>query len=198
MNDPNSAIPDAAKPAAWLRYDAWRGDRHRRFTARHTHDLPRWRNRTTYRRVVVVQASAVLVMIAGSVVAFTSSRWFMAAGIVGVVITVACQRILRIITGSIGDAPVSALDEIQLAQRNSARAIAYFVLCTLMLIPYFVLIALSIPDHVDGQAIYGAAVLLISLLVAGTVLPSMLTAWWMADADPEDYAEAASERSALV
>ncbi len=105
------------------------------------------------------------------------------------VVTITSQRLLRIITGSVGDAPVSALDEIQLAQRNSARSIAFIVLFSLMFIPYFILIAMSIPDHIDRQAIYGVAILLISLVLAAGVLPSMLTAWWMADSDPEDYAE---------
>ena len=51
------------------------------------------------------------------------------------------------------------------------------------------LIGLSNLDNVDPQAIYGVAILLISLMLAAAVLPSMLTAWWMADPDPEDYAE---------
>lgn len=189
MYDPNSAIPETAKPAVWRCYDAWRGRRHRRFAARTAHQLPRWRNRKSYRRVVAAQAAAVVVMIVGSVIAFFSSDWFLIPFFIGAATTLACQRILRIITGSIGDAPITALDEIQLAQRNSARSIAFIVLFSLMFIPYFVLIGLSNLDNVDPQAIYGVAILLISLMLAAAVLPSMLTAWWMADPDPEDYAE---------
>ncbi|WHU48040.1 hypothetical protein QNM97_03285 [Gordonia sp. L191] len=189
MYDQNSAIPEDAQPELWRRYDEWRGERHRRFTARHAHRLPRWRNRRAYRRVVVAQALAIALMTVGAVIGFFSDVWFLPPWILGAVVTITAQRLLRIITGSVGDAPVSALDEIQLAQRNSARSIAFIVLFSLMFIPYFILIAMSIPDHIDRQAIYGVAILLISLVLAAGVLPSMLTAWWMADSDPEDYAE---------
>ena len=81
---------------------------------------------------------------------------------------------------------MSALDEIQLAQRNSARSIAYFALFTLMFIPYAILVTLGGFDQVRGQYVYGTGMLLIALVLGAVFIPSMLTAWWMADADPED------------
>ena len=186
MHDPNSAIPDEAKPAVWLRYDEWRGERHRRFNERHAHRLIGWRRRKVYRRLVVAQGLCVLLVVVGALVAFVSRQWFvipLAAGIVGALI---CQRLVRIVTGSIGDAPVSALDEIQLAQRNSARSIAYFTLFMLMFIPYVLLVVLGGFDEVKGQYVYGTGMLLIALVLVAAFIPSMLTAWWMADADPED------------
>ncbi|MGC4935708.1 hypothetical protein ACLQ3C_18725 [Gordonia sp. DT30] len=189
MYDPNSAIPEDAKPELWRRYDQWRGDRHRRFAQRTAHQLTRWRNRRGYRTVVVAQAVCILILLAGAVVSFVSPTWFLLPFLVGVAGSLVCQRTLRIITGSIGDAPVTALDEIQLAQRNSARSLAFIVLFTLMFVPYIALIVLSIPDHVPGQVIYGLGMLTISLMLAAAVLPSMLTAWWMADPDPEDFAD---------
>lgn len=189
MYDPNSAIPEDAKPAIWRRYDAWRGDRHRKFAARTAGQLHGWRNQRSFRRVVIAQALGATLMLVASVAAFFTKTWFLVPFLLGMVATLLCQRILRIITGSIGDAPVTALDEIQLAQRNSARSIAFIVLFSLMFIPYFVLIGLSIPTQVSSQAIYGVAILLISLMLVAAVLPSMLTAWWLADPDPEDFAD---------
>lgn len=187
MYDPNSAIPDEAKPALWRRYDAWRGERHIRFVRKHARDLMSWRNRRGYRRVVMAQMLSVSITLVATLISFFNNAWFLIPFLIGVTGTLVCQRILRIITGSVGDAPVSALDEIQVAQRNSARSIAFIVLFTLMFIPYFVLVAFSLADHVDGQLIYGSAILIVSLLLMAATLPSMLTAWWMADADPEDY-----------
>ncbi|WLP91989.1 hypothetical protein [Gordonia sp. NB41Y] len=187
MYDPNSAIPEEAQPVFWRRFDAWRGERHQRFTARNAGRLRSWRNRRTYRRVVIAQMTSVLVMLLGAVPAFFDKTWFVIPFVGGALATLVWQRILRIITGSIGDAPVTALDEIQLAQRNSARSLAFIVLFTLMFIPYLVLIGLSVQDEVAGQTVYGVAILLVSLLLSAGVLPSMLIAWWMADPDPDDY-----------
>ena len=186
MHDPNSAIPDDAKPALWLRYDEWRGERHRQFIERHAHKLVGWRRRTVYRRLVVVQAICAFLVLVGAVIAFFSRQWFIIPLGVGILGALACQRLLRIVTGSVGDAPVSALDEIQLAQRNSARSIAYFALFTLMFIPYAILVTLGGFDQVRGQYVYGTGMLLIALVLGAVFIPSMLTAWWMADADPED------------
>ncbi|GAC48817.1 hypothetical protein [Gordonia aichiensis] len=186
MHDPNSAIPDDAKPALWLRYDEWRGERHRQFIERHAHKLVGWRRRTVYRRLVVVQAICAFLVLVGAVIAFFSRQWFIIPLGVGILGALACQRLLRIVTGSVGDAPVSALDEIQLAQRNSARSIAYFALFTLMFIPYIILVTLGGFDEVRGQYVYGTGMLLIALVLGAVFIPSMLTAWWMADVDPED------------
>lgn len=189
MHDPNSAIPEEAKPAIWRRYDEWRGERHRRFAERTAGQLPRLRNRGSYRRVVLAQAVAVTVTIVGAGTAFVTSTWFMIPFLAGTAGSLVCTWVLRIITGSIGDAPVSALDEIQLAQRNSARSIAFIVLTTLMFIPYFLLLAFTVPDRLNHQAVYGVAMLLAAFLIAAGLLPSMLTAWWMSDPDPEDFSE---------
>lgn len=189
MYDPNSAIPESAKPALWRRYDDWRGERHRNFVRRNARRMPQWRTRRGYRTVVCLQLACIVVLLAGAITAFVSKSWFLLPFILGVGGIIICQRILRIITGSIGDAPVTALDEIQLAQRNSARSIAFFALFSLMFIPYLLLIALSLRDTVSGNAVYGVAVVTISLMLVAGVLPSMLTAWWMADADPEDFSE---------
>ncbi|SDU58350.1 hypothetical protein [Gordonia westfalica] len=186
MNDPNSAFPEAVKPELWRRYENWRGRRHEEFNAKHAHRLTTWRNQRAYRRLVITLLGALAFIIASSYLAFLSSGWFLLPFGVGLVSVITIQTALRIVTGSIADAPVSALDEIQLAQRNSARSFGFFVLYAVMFIPYFVLVAISMRDEVPGQWVYGSAILLISLVLTAICVPNMLIAWWMGDPDPED------------
>ncbi|WAC54368.1 hypothetical protein [Gordonia sp. SL306] len=194
MRDPNSAIPEEATPALWRRYDEWRAGRHLRFNEKHAGALNSWRNRRGARRLVLTQVTTLTVALAGAVMAF-STMWFAIPFIIGVLGSCAAQYALRIVTGSVADTPVPALDEIQLAQRNSARSIGFFVLYTLMFIPYLILIVLGSRDSVSGQSVYGTGILLITLVVIAVVLPTMLTAWWMNDPDPEDLVTSETERS---
>jgi hypothetical protein len=98
--------------------------------------------------------------------------------------------VLRAVTRNVSDAPASALDEFELASRNAARSIAYTALWISMFIPYIVLIILSGGGNnsVDGQVIYGSAVLLIVLVAGATCIPTCLIGWWLPDPDPEDFA----------
>ncbi len=189
MNDPNSAFPEAAKPEIWRRYENWRGRRHEEFNAKHAHRLTTWRNQRAYRRLVIALLCALVFIVASSYLAFRSTGWFLLPFGIGLVSVITIQTALRIVTGSIADAPVSALDEIQLAQRNSARSFGFFVLYAVMFIPYFVLVGISMRDEVPGQWVYGSAILLISLVLTAICVPNMLIAWWMADPDPEDLVE---------
>ncbi len=197
MNNPNSAIPEEATPAVWRRYEEWRGRRHQEFNSKYSHWLVSWRTRRTFRRLVLLQAFFSTLLVISSVFAFLNTGWFLIPFAVGLVGLLTTLSLLRIVTGSIADTPVTALDEIQVAQRNSARAIGFVVLYSLMFIPYAVLIVLSFRDEVPGQWVYGCAILLITLVVAAISVPTMLIAWWMADPDPEDL-DAMRKPSAIV
>ncbi|MFE0751361.1 hypothetical protein [Gordonia sp. NPDC058843] len=186
MTDPYSAIPEEATPALWRRYEEWRGQRHQEFNDKNAHRLTSWRTRRTFRRLVLIQTFFAILLLISSVIAFFTNKWFLVPFIIGLLGIITTLYLLRVVTGSIADTPVTALDEMQVAQRNSARSIGFTVLYCLMFIPYAILIVLSFRDEVPGQAVYGAAVLLISLVLAAICVPSMLTAWWMADPDPED------------
>ncbi|MEO9327120.1 hypothetical protein [Gordonia aurantiaca] len=187
MNDPNSAFPEEAKPQIWRRYEDWRGRRHQAFNARHAHRLTSWRNQRSFRRLVIALLCSLAVVIAGSTLAFVGSNWFILPFGLGLVAVLLTLGALRIVTGSVADAPVTALDEIQLAQRNSARSFGFFVLYVTMFVPYAVLIAMSTQDEVPGDWVYGSAILLISLVLTAACVPTMLVAWWMSAPDPEDY-----------
>ncbi|MEE3849255.1 hypothetical protein VZC37_02860 [Gordonia sp. LSe1-13] len=193
MRDPNSAFPEEATPQLWRRYDRWRGERHVEFNRKHERSLLRWRNRRGYRTLVVAQIVFIVMGLVAAGLAYVTG-WFIVPFLGSLVGSIVSQYLLRIVTGSIADTPASALDEIQAAQRNSARSIGFFVTYMLMFIPYFILIGLGTQDQVSGDAVYGTAILLIMLMVTATMTPGLLTTWWMSDPDPEDL-PATDERS---
>lgn len=197
MNDPNSAIPEEATPALWRRYEEWRGRRHQEFNDKNAHRLTSWRTRRTYRRLVFVQAFFAILLILSSILAFFDTGIFLVPFLIGLAGIITTLYLTRIVTGSMADTPVTALDEIQVAQRNSARSIGFTVLYSLMFIPYAVLVVLSFDDQVSGQAVYGSAILLITLVLAAICVPTMLTAWWMADPDPEDLEALPSDTTTI-
>ncbi|WP_328857176.1 hypothetical protein OG579_18795 [Williamsia herbipolensis] len=189
MTDPHSAIPEHAQPQSWRRYENWRARRYERLLAKNATRWPRLRNRRWFRRLVVLLAMFLLLLLVAAVIAFFTNEWlFFIPYLVSLSGILATLVLLKTVTGSVADAPVSALDEIQLAQRNSARSIGYLVLFTLSFIPFMMLIVMgSAFTLVSGRNVYGIGVLLITTTLIGTCTPTMLTSWWMADPDPEDF-----------
>ncbi len=189
MTDPHSTIPEHAQPALWRRYENYRAQRYERTLARYRGRYPRLRNRRAFRRLALTLVGFLGLVLASAIVAFIVGYWLFIPFIIGLVGVVALMSILRVVTGSVADAPVSALDEIQLAQRNSARSLGYIVLFSLMFIPYLLLIFLgSARDQIPGHTVYAIGILLISLVLIGSCTPIILTSWWQADPDPEDFA----------
>lgn len=190
MNDPNSVIPESAKPAWWRGYEEWQVRRHEKFLRRYGHRFPRLRNRRSARKLVVALVISVILVIASAIVMFFT-MWAAPAFIVLIsFVMLPLVYVLRAVTRNVSDAPASALDEFELASRNAARSIAYTALWVSMFVPYLVLIILSGggDNSVDGQVIYGSAVLLIVLVTGATCIPTCLIGWWLPDPDPEDFA----------
>ena len=183
-------------PEVWARYDNWRARRHEKIMARNAHRFAGLRNHRGIRLVLTIQWGVLALLLAASVTAFfTPLFWIAYAPLL--VITIALMLLVRAITGSVGDAPVSALDELQLAQRNSARSIGYISVFSLMFIPYFVLIALTFRHSVPSQWVYGVAILQITLLAIAGCIPNTLTALWMGAADPLDETEGLGDTAEL-
>ncbi|MGJ0119681.1 hypothetical protein ACQ7HM_10785 [Williamsia sp. MIQD14] len=188
MTDPHSAIPEYAQPQLWRRYENWRAGRYERLLAKNASKFPRLRNRRSFRRLVGLLIVFLIVLTISAVIAFFSSVWFVAPYLASLFGILATLSILKVVTGAIADAPVSALDEIQLAQRNSARSIGYIVLYTLTFIPFMFLILMgSAFEKVSGQNVYGVGVVLVTIALIGSCTPTILTSWWLDDPDPEDY-----------
>ncbi|MFD5180410.1 hypothetical protein ACFWM1_31685 [Nocardia sp. NPDC058379] len=85
-------------------------------------------------------------------------------------------------------APVEVLQEWEIQQRNAARGIGLTVTVRLSLIPVFWLSIVG--NFVDGadypRVVRGCAILLLTILVIGAYLPTLVLAWTRPDADPAD------------
>ena len=94
---------------------------------------------------------------------------------------------LQLVSGRRGDAPEAALDEFEIAQRNSARSIGLTVTQNLMLFPIGYLIFGSvITDGADTDMAYAGGVMALTVLLIGGCLPAMILGWTRTDPDPED------------
>ena len=92
--------------------------------------------------------------------------------------------VLQIVSSRQGDAPMGALDEFELQQRNSARSIGLTVTQSLMLVPIFYLIfGAVITDGTDTAMAYAGGLMALTALTIGGCTPAMILGWTKRDAD---------------
>ncbi|WP_072805320.1 hypothetical protein [Rhodococcoides yunnanense] len=166
------------------RYQAYRTRRFLDNDAKTRHWLPRWR--TQHRRrilcvgVVVTLAALLVISI------LTLFSWW--APILWVPATVSflvLWTMLQTVSGRHSDAPVGALDEWEVQQRNEARSIGLTVTQGLTLTAVVALIVLSSAVDNDRLAYAGGLWTLVALLT-GICTPAFVLAWITPDPDPED------------
>jgi hypothetical protein len=148
--------------------------------------LPGWR--TQHRRRIL----------AGSVTALITAMFLIAiASYFTITIAIAWPLItlmflptwtcLQVVSGRQSDAPRHALDEREIAERNSARSIGLSVAQTLLLVPIFALVFGATVDSLDHQAlVYSAGGFALASILFSGCLPAVLLAWNRPDDDPED------------
>lgn len=185
MPDPNLAVPESNVPDWLLRYNDRRARKYEHRAEQLRSVLPGLRTRRTRRTLVVGLVLTLLLATCASVASF----WFITATwipfLVGIVGSIVFFTLLRILSGAFSDAPANALDELQLAQRNAARSLAFMLFVPLMLTVYAISIGLSFRDWIAGQTMAALAWLMISGTLAVACLPDILLSWWMSD-DPDD------------
>src|SRR5690606_2656070 len=119
-----------------------------------------------------------------------ASYFTMAAAIVwlpAALIFLPAWTCLQIVSGRQSDAPRHALDEREIAERNSARSIGLSVAQALLLIPIFTLLFGASIDSLDHQALaYSMGGLALASILFSGCLPAVLLAWTRPDDDPED------------
>ncbi|MFT3659970.1 MAG: hypothetical protein QM809_00835 [Gordonia sp. (in: high G+C Gram-positive bacteria)] len=193
MPDPNLTIPAGATPAWVLRYTDWRARRYTDRMEKASTMLPGLRNRRARRILVAVLAGCLAVAVGSAIAAFWHTAVMAAPFTAGLTIAVVAFVLLRITSDSPVDAPADALDELQLAQRNAARSLAYTLFVPVMLVVYAVAITLSLREYVAGPTLGALAWLLISGTLAVTCLPDMLLTWWRPDDDVDAAAPTGRE-----
>lgn len=170
--------------------DRYRDYRARRFL-RHEQSwstaLPKWRTRRRRRTLVVGLALSFAAMLVVSVLAAFGIEWAPLAWLPACLAFTALWVAVQIVSGRRGDAPQGALDEYEVAQRDSARSIGLSITQYLVTIPIFYLIfGAVITDGTDQNMAYAGGLMAITMLLIGGCSPAMILAWTRPDPLPED------------
>lgn len=165
--------------------DRYQDFRTKRFLKReHTYAnaLSGWRTQRRRRVIVVGLAVTFAFMAIVSLLCAFGFDWAPLLWLPACLVFFPLWSVLQIVSGRQGDAPRDALDEFELAQRNSARSIGLTVTQTLMLLPIFYLVFGSTfftdisAETARGMA-YAGALMALTVLLVGGCLPAMILGW---------------------
>ncbi|MGE2734864.1 hypothetical protein [Mycolicibacterium vaccae] len=167
------------------RYQRYRTRRFLKNEQRYAKSLPGWRTQRRRQMLVVGLALTFAVMAVISVICAFGHRGAAVVWLPATVVFIVLWLMLQIVSGRQGDAPLATLDELELAQRNSARSIGLSVTQNLMLLPILYLIIGSVnTDFDDGNIAYAGGLMAITVLLIGGCLPAMILGWTRPDPDP--------------
>ncbi|WP_084638137.1 hypothetical protein [Gordonia shandongensis] len=112
MRDPNYVFPEDAVPRWVQRYTERSAARHDRFVSFTDGWLPGLRNRRGRRALAVTVLIFLDVTLIAAVASFWSTPWAAIPFGVGLAVSITALMTLRVVTGSVADAPAAVLDEI--------------------------------------------------------------------------------------
>lgn len=170
--------------------DRYRDYRTRRFLKHErtwSRALPTWRTQRRRRILVVALAATFAAMFAISVVCAAGVEWAPLLWLPACLVFFPLWTALQIVSSRHGDAPQGALDEFEVAQRDSARSIGLTVTQYLMMIPVFYLIFGAVAtDGTDENMAYAGGLMALTMLLVGGCTPAMVLGWTRPDPLPED------------
>jgi hypothetical protein len=174
------------EPSILDRYQDYRTRQFLKNERRHANSLPGWRTQSRRRLLVVGLAVTFAFMAVVSILCAAGLQWAPLLWLPACVLFFPLWIALQIVSGRRGDAPEAALDEFEVAQRNSARAMGLSVTQALMLIPAFYLIfGATLTDGADPDMAYAGGLMVLTVLLIGGCLPAMIVGWTRPDLDPE-------------
>ncbi|QBJ97402.1 hypothetical protein ERC79_16750 [Rhodococcus sp. ABRD24] len=169
------------------RYEDFRTRRFLRHEAQTSKWLTGWRTRSRRRALVVVLIALFAGLFATAAGSYFSETITLAwVGLVLLFLPV--WTILQIVSSRQSDAPRLALDEREIAERNSARSIGLTAVQWLLLVPILALTWGTTFDGIDHRALaYSGGTAALTALLLGGCLPAMILAWSLPDPDPDDF-----------
>ena len=174
------------EPSILDRYQDYRTRRFLKNERRYANALPGWRSQHRRRILVVGLAVTFAFMAAVSVVCAFGVEWAPLLWFPACLLYFPLWIVLQIASGRRGDAPEAALDEFEIAQRNSARSIALTVTQYLMLLPIFYLtFGAVITDGTDTAMAYAGGLMVTTAFTFCGCLPALILGWTRADPDSE-------------
>lgn len=171
-------------PDILTRYQAYRTRRFLENDAKTRHWLPAWR--TQHRRRILVVATGI-VLSTFYIVSIGSlfSKWFALGWVLAAMAFLPVWTALQTVSGRHSDAPVGALDEWEIQQRNEARSIGLTITQTLVLAAAIASIVLSTTTDEMPMLAYAGGGWTLAALMTGICSPAMILAWITPDLDPE-------------
>lgn len=168
------------------RYQDYRTRRfieHRRKTA---HSMPGWHTQRRRRALVIVLAATFALMFGVGVAYAFGVKWSALLWLPACGLFFPTWFALQIVSGRQGDAPEGALDEYEVAQRNSARSIGLTVTQSLMMLPIaYLIIGSVVTGGTDENMAYAGGLLALTVLLVGGSTPAMILGWTRREPDFE-------------
>ena len=148
------------EPTIIDRYQDFRTRRFLKHERTYANALPGLRTQRRRRMLVVGLALTFAFMTFVSVLCAFGIRWAPLLWLPACLVYFPLLIVLQIVSSRQGDAPMGALDEFELQQRNSARSIGLTVTQSLMLVPIFYLIfGAVITDGTDTAMAYAGGLM---------------------------------------
>lgn len=171
------------------RYQNYRTARFLKQERSWANSLPGWRSRRRRRGLVIALAATLSFMFVISVLCAIGVQWAPLLWLPACAAFFPMWIAMQIVSGRRGDAPSGALDEFEIAQRNSARSIGLTITQNLMMIPVAYLVFGSVfTGGADTDMAYAGGLMALTMLLAGGCSPAMILGWTRPDPDPEDRA----------
>ena len=179
--------PTQSDENVFTRYEAYRTRRFLQNESKYANSLVGWRSRRRRRLLVVGLGATFAFMFAVGVVCAFGVTWAPLLWIPACALFFPMWIALQIVSGRRGDAPAGALDEYEIAQRNSARSVGLTVTQYLMLVPIFYLIfGAVITGGTDTDMAYAGGLMAVTMLLVGGCTPTLMLAWTRTDPVAED------------
>jgi hypothetical protein len=168
------------------RYQNYRTRRFLKHERTYANALPGWRNQRRRRTLVVALAAVFAFMTVVGVLCAIGVKWAPLLWLPACALFFAAWIALQIVSGRRGDAPQAALDEYEIAQRNSARSIGLTVTQNLMMLPIgYLIIGSVVTRGTDADMAYAGGLLALTVLLIGGCTPAMILGWTKTDPDAE-------------
>jgi hypothetical protein len=180
-----------SRPDLIERYQTYRTNRFLKQERSWANSLPGWRSRRRRRILVGALVAIFVFMFAVSVLCAFDVQPAPLLWLPACLAFFPTWIALQIVSGRRGDAPEGALDEFEIAQRNSARSIGLTITQNLMMIPVVYLIfGAVLTAGADADMAYAGGLMALTMLLAGGCAPAMILGWIRPDPDFEhDYGE---------
>ncbi|WP_395306952.1 hypothetical protein V4U86_16000 [Mycobacterium sp. AMU20-3851] len=148
--------------------------------------LPHWRTQRRRRLLVITLLVTFAFMFGVSVLCAFGVQWAPLLWLPACAVFFPGWIALQIVSSRRGDAPRGALDEFEIAQRNSARSIGLTITQNLMMIPVcYLIFGAVITGGTDTAMAYAGGLMALTVLSIGGCSPAMILGWTRPDPEPD-------------